>query len=211
MAVAMDDILRFTAKGVYLGQQCQNVFFYQANFGGVNSPYATWLQGFRESVIDKVRVVQSTSYAWTETDVENLTNGLDFATEVYNPQILGAKSGDPTPSFEAANIQLKRSTKLTRHGSKRFSGLIEPDVSGNTVLWTVSETDSVLDACRLHLFAVVLMVPVDHGTPVIVGRNLVSPGPPPRYELDLTKINVISDAELTAVSTQRSRKLGHGI
>jgi len=211
MAVAANDILRFVANGVYLGQQVQNVFFYRAEFGGVNKPYSEWLTGFRESVLDKIRVVQSSSFAWTDSSCENLTNGLDLTTQVYTPQILGVKAGDPTASFLAANIQLKRTTKLTRHGSKRIAGLVEPDVSANLILWTVGETTSVLDACRLGLMFTVLAVPVLYGTPVIVGRTLVSPGPPPEYVLDLTKINLISDAELTALSTQRSRKLGAGI
>jgi len=120
-------------------------------------------------------------------------------------------TGDPMASFMALNFILRRSTGITRNGSKRFGGLDESSISGNS--WTGSGS-------ALTNMGTALASPLLHGTPVaapfadpvIVGRKLVGAGTPSEhYELDLTKINPVASAAFTAVSSQRSRKVGHGI
>lgn len=209
MALAINDIIKITDYQSFLGQIMENVYFYEIDAIPAPADGFTVEEQVCLSFNSKVRInvipLQENVCSHGVTRMDNLTNGIDFA-EISAP-VNGTIVGDPEPSFVAYNFVLRRSTGITRNGSKRIGGLDEGGISGNGIT-TVGALLTALGtamAADLTYPAGGLEVPFAH--PVIVGRVLVGGS----YQLDLTKINPIASAAFTAVSTQRSRKAGHGV
>lgn len=212
MSAAVGDILKVTLHETFLGQKIENVFFYRLT--GVPSPAAG--ETFEQLVAERfnvvvafhVRAIQSTFCLNTIIRVDNITNGIDFYELTVG--VAGDLAADPLASFDAINFVLRRTTGITRNGSKRIGGLTENGVSGNTVI-IAAGTLNPLEASLSADLVTADAVPVAFAEPVIVGR-IFDPtvGASGGYVLDLTKINPIASASATAVSTQRSRKAGHG-
>lgn len=207
------DVVRIIANQSYLGQLMQNVFFYRA--GTLPTPpegetlYQYALSRFNAQWGIPVRAQQHTDCNHLFYRIENLTNGVDFAELQINTA--GAVSGDPAPSFQAINLTLQRSSLLTRNGSKRMGGLPESATTGNLVNWAGGTYTAIQDA-----FGKPLLDSLGDDDPwlfpCIVGRTLVENDEGEFvYELDLTKINLITGAVITEPSTQRSRKAGRGV
>lgn len=208
----LGDILKITANQTLLNQVVQNVFFYQVTAlpTGIEpyGPYEYIATRFNAGWGIGIRSMQSSALNHTVYRVDNVSNGIDFGEYTVNTP--GGISGEVSPSFEAINFLLRRETGITRNGSKRIGGIPESLVTGNTIV--MSDTDK---ANYEAIFAEPLVtddsVPVAFAFPVIVGRMLYTPvDGDPYYVLDLTKINPIQSALMTAVSTQRSRKAGKG-
>jgi len=211
MSPTVGDIIRITAVQDFLSQVMLNVFFYQVTAIPVpaegDTVYGEFLTAFKNATGDIMRAQQHDDCSHRRYVLENLTNAIDLAEMAVDlPGLIG---GDPEPSFQAFNVKLVRTTAITRHGSKRMGGLPESAISGNGInLGGSTFTD--LQNC----FAAPLEDPVQEDViaiPVIVGRTFVTEGDGGTYVLDLDKINPIQSAILSAVSTQRSRKLGAGI
>lgn len=211
--LAVCDIVKITDYGVFLGQQVQNVWFYRCD--AIPDPYTdeTVDEAFCHAFNAQVRIfelpLQSTAMGHTLTRMDNVTNGIDFA-EIAAP-VNGLVDGDQGASFDAINFILRRTTGVTRNGSKRLGGLPESGLSGNSWLILGTPLTNFQNAAAAQLTDGGTPTPSPFATPVIVGRKVVGTGPHgPVYGLDLTKINPIASVALTAVSTQRSRKVGHG-
>ena len=212
MPLNIGDIYKITANQVYGGQLMQNVFMYEylnpAEGVGVPAQIQTILNAFKTEVGDVMRTVQVGAVNHTSYRFDNLTDGVTFGELLVN--LAGFKENVPSPSFLAVNVKLVRLTGITRNGSKRIGGISEDATSGNTLLWSGPEVAAIQNA-----FGSAIHNPVgaeNIGAPVIVGRteelnedgDLV-------YVLDLTKVNPIVSAQVTALTTQRSRKVGHGV
>jgi len=212
MPLAVGNILKFTANQLYLEQLMQNVFFYQlmdAPEGiGVPDQLQTMLEAFQAEVMDPVRGRQVSEVLHTTYRVDNLSDGVTFGELLVNQT--GQASGEETPSFNAVNVKLVRSTGITRNGSKRIGGIPESAMQGNTLLWDSTDRNAIQAA-----FGTAIHNPVGLENilaPVIVGRTLtVDEDGEESYVLDLEKINPVLSAFVTGLSTQRSRKAGHGV
>lgn len=75
---------------------------------------------------------QSAQLIHTRTELYEV-NGLDFGIFASEDPTAGTETGDPLPSFNAVKVQLVRQTRATRHGWKRFAGLVETQVQGNSL------------------------------------------------------------------------------
>jgi len=206
------DIIKVTANQRAQGQLCQNVFFYRVEDipSGVDPSTMYEYIAMRFNVVwgILIRGVQSTDCLHTVYRVDNVTNGVDFGEITINGA--GNVGGDPMPSFNAFNVLLRRTTGVTRNGSKRLGGLPESASTGNQINWT-----SGVKADVEALFAAPLVtadsIPEPFAFPVIVGRKKFTNGwGDTYYVLDLTKVNPVQSALVTASTTQRSRKAGHG-
>jgi len=199
------DILRFTVSGEYLGQQVVNVFFYMVSSGsnGFLSPIdfvPDWAAEFELKVVAGL----SDKLIYDRVVFDNLTNGLDFADTPIN--VSGSIALAHMPSSVAIPVTLKRSSKVTRNGSKRYAGVLEDKTDGN-VLSLDGQHKSDIES--FHGDTVVLLDYDGQGNQlnlqnVVIGRTKDVNGV---YQLDLSKINPIYEAQVGAnVSTQNSRK-----
>lgn len=214
MTLAIGDIVKVTDFQSFLGQIMQNVYFYRITAipdtvnGGTVDEEVCW--AFNTDVRSYVIPVQENICTHGITRMDNLTNGIDFAE--INVPVSGLIAGDPEPSFMAYNFVLRRTTGITRNGSKRIGGLDEGGVSGNGITVVGALLTALGVAMASNLSHVSGGLSVDFAEPVIVGRMIVGTGSHGDiYDLDLSKINPIASASFTAVSTQRSRKVGHGV
>src|SRR5680860_1141056 len=104
-----------------------NVFWYQARevvgVGWTVADYQSLAAEVYLGMSGLLSPIQVTELTYVNAVVDNMTNLVDTAT--YIPAIpaegTGGVQGDPSQT--AASFKLVRSTKLTRHGSKRFGGL----------------------------------------------------------------------------------------
>lgn len=213
MSLVVGDIIKITDFQTFLGQEMQNVFFYRITAIPVPTDPDTVdeqvCRSYNAVVRTNIVPLQESSCSHGVTRMDNLTNGIDFAA--VNVPVIGGIVGDAEPSFLAYNFVLRRTTKVTRNGSKRIGGLDEGGVSGNGITTVGSLLTALGTAMAAPLSYAAGGLSVPFADPVIVGRKIIGTGPKgPIYGLDLTKINDISSAAFTAVSTQRSRKAGNG-
>lgn len=211
--LSIGDIIKITVNQNYGNQLLQNVFFYRMTALPEQDDYPDYYEfiaaRFNAVVGIPMRALQATATLHTVYNVKNLTDGIDFFDKVFN---VGGNQEPPfATSFLAVNFILRRSTGVTRNGSKRLGGLSESATEGNAI---------TLPAVPLAAFEAALAadlvtsdaVPVPFAEPVIVGRKIeINDEGEEVYVLDLTKINPISSAGATAASTQRTRKLGRGL
>lgn len=211
--LVIGDIVRVTANQSYLGQLTQNVFFFimtalPTPIDG-QTDYQTLLQEFNAGWGITTRLYQSNSCTHTYYRIDNLTNGVDFAELPLN--VAGSLTGPGAPSFMAINFILRRATGETRNGSKRMGGLTEDQFDANSVTLSGPIRSALEDAFGLSL----LDSTTDDVTAIqiIVGReSYIDPEDgKKKYRLDLDRYTLVAGATLTAISTQRSRKLGRGV
>lgn len=207
MAISVGDILQITVVQTYLSQVMNNIFYYEVESVTGTPTYVEVVGGFALDVLNSMNAIQSSAVANSRVIIKNLTNGLDIF-EVPNTAT-GDRAGSGNPSFTSWGFRLIRSTGLTRHGSKRVGGVLEEDVSGN------SPAAGIVSALSEFAGFCASPIAVDGAAgdttinPVIVGR--FPTGDPNAGELDLSKINPISDAQFIRVTTQNTRKAGRGI
>lgn len=214
MSLNIGDIVKITDFQSYLTQLVQNVYFYRIDALPEPAEGFTVDEQVCRSFQTNVRVLalpfQNVALSHGVVRMDNLTNGIDFAE--LNDPVSGTAGGDGLATFFALNFILRRSTGVTRNGSKRIAAPVEDAVQGNNYVGSMGPLNAFAAAMASPLKDGGLPVPADFATPVIVGRVLVGEGTPDEhYELDLTKINPIASAAFTALSTQRSRKAGHGV
>jgi len=212
MSLVVGNILQITLEGLVLAQQSLNVFFYQVS--NVPTPpegvsiYEYICERFDVVVAAKQQNLIPAEAQLTNIRVDNLTNGVDFFDYVISRT--GVVAGDCAPSFNAYNFILRRTTLVTRNGSKRVGGVPENWTDGNSFVGlTAALTD--YGAAISSPLVTADATPDPFAVPVIVGRSEYTTSEGKQaYQLDLTKINPIQSAAFTALSTQRSRKLGRG-
>ena len=199
------DIIRIQHVFEYLGQVGRNVFFYEiSNVTDPTDPLFTWLDEYAAQVTSQIVAYQSNNLSYREIIAENLTDGVEISTLPYTET--GTITGEPMPSYVAFNVKLSRRNKVTRNGSKRFSGVVESQVNGN--VWTppTGATADIQNFCSSSKQFVDYDGAGNDITiiPRIVGRTQNANGV---YEIDLTRVNPIVGAVLnTTLTTQRTRK-----
>lgn len=207
MAIALNNILQFTAVQSFLGQQLLNVYHYEVSALSGTLTLEECAQAFEAQVIAEIIDLQSTSLQYTFVIAKDLTDGVDIWEEPV------AYAGtDPTsalaPSFESIGFRLVRSTGITRHGSKRIGGLGDNTVSGNTIAAGVSAAVAAAETAMGAVVSVVGGSGTGDLSPVIVGRYPI--GHVDAGELDLSKINPVASVKAIRVTTQTTRRAGRG-
>jgi len=196
-------IYRITAKGTFQGQQNVNVFYYRAfdTEGAIELLEA--IAAFVTVVIEVVKVIQRVSYVWDTVVMEDLTDGVTFATSAIN--VPGTYTdGASGQSFAAAGYRLLRQSKVTRNGYKRFGGLGVSIMSGNAWAGTAS---TILGNVATALQSTINIASGGDSTkllPVIVGRTVDG-------EPDLTRWQQFVAQLQSVPTTQNTRKPGKGV
>ena len=202
----IDDILRIVHRQSYLGESVFNVFFYQI-FQQDNAVWAYQDLLVEYDAFYQATVLQALSnqFSVVSYELDNLTDEVGF--DILGSASVGIRPGLPTPSFNAIAVQLNRTSKITRNGSKRFAGLVEEDTDGNNLTMAQAFQDTIETFC-----GVVMHFPTLGGqaenvflNQVIIGRTKNALG---IYELDLSKVNLVGNASVKPlVTSQGSRKV----
>lgn len=129
--MAIGDVFQVTDHQTYLGQEIVNVYHYINRREDGNAQ--TLADAFIADVLPWVTPIQSADLQHTRVSVINLNDEGDFADVVSSIPGNTTEVGDNLPSFYAARLTLIRSTRAVRNGAKRYAGLVEGGVSGNTV------------------------------------------------------------------------------
>ena len=200
------DIIQFTVKQTYQDVVIINVDYRRIEEIDSNiDSTALIAQSYGNGWVSEVLPGLSSNLKLVEVKMDNLTDGISFGEWGFNNS--GGEGGGDTPAFTCYAITLRRSTKITRNGSKRIAGVVEPYVEGNVQSFPVLYRDP------MERFFGGQYRFEDPGNPssnydwqpVIIGRTLNAQGV---YELDLTKINDVVIANMSPnVSTQNSRKV----
>lgn len=200
------DILQIKAFSTVQGRECLNVFHYRVNPFAVIDPTSnlpelalTWANAYRELVMTSLSI----NTRLYRVIVENLTDGAQFTDQSVN--LFGAVSQDEMPSFVSIGVTLRRATKLTRNGSKRFAGVCELSVVNGAMSLTAGQKGNMETFCgQIPELSGVNQPTVKYNLDVvIVGRSLVNG----EYVLDLSKVNNVLNAQVNArATTQNTRK-----
>lgn len=205
MALEQGSIVRVTDFQTYLGQQVLNVYYYRyfLLLGASDSAYEELALDFKQNIVDSVRSLQNTYLTHTEIRIENISNGVDIYS--LSPNVSGTvAASDVTvmPSNITAGYILRRGSRVTRNGYKRFSGLTEGQVSGNTY---VPGNDAQVEVIESKLADGLYLGAVKSLEPIIMKRPFMEP-----VGLNAFYAPIIS-AALVGLGTQNSRKAGRGV
>lgn len=209
MALNVNDIIRVTTRGTFQGQTCLNVYYFLAADLPSPAEYSTLAVTMGQDLELIVCPQLHTGFAFDLIKIENVTNGLDILETAVT--ISGDRTGDPMPSFVALGFQLIRTTRLTRHGAKRFAGVPEACFVGNTI--TVGDcttgVQAIADWLALGLYRDDIG-DLNHAMlPIIPVRYPV--GHEQEGEINTGAWNLVQDAQFRGITTQNTRKPGRGI
>jgi hypothetical protein len=203
VAAVLGDLLQLVDNQSYLGQQILNVYYYRVTATlGLADPYLSDLNSYWEdNVLDPIIQIQGDGLVHQSREWRNISNGTDLFVE--STAVPGANSvaeSSELPSYVSLGFLLQRESLATRNGYKRFAGLTENFVEGNT--WTGSTTsiDNIETALAGDLNIGILAV----AEPVIVKRPIVVPVGSYIY-------SSIGSASFRGLGTQNTRKAGRGV
>lgn len=203
--LTLDDIIQITVFQTLLGQSCLNVFHYRLDYIESAVTYSDLISTFMLEWSTGPRTIQNSACVTTGARLDNLTNGLDFIETVVSLAGTADSGGETMPPFVSWGYKLVRSTKLTRNGAKRFTGVSEQ--------WLTNGVPNSSFSANLAAVAAWLDDPIQVAetgsedftlTPVIVGRY--PQGDANVGELDLSRINDVAVAQFRGVTSQVSRK-----
>jgi hypothetical protein len=204
--MATGDLYRVVDVQTLLGQQVLNVYFYKCIAAGSAPSLPTTLFGLMyENILTDMFTVQSSQLTHNGGIITNEDNDDEFATVPTSDT--GTISGDVMPPFVAWAIRLNRASRAVRNGQKRIGGVPESLVVDGVAASSILST---LTGIAVSM-ATILTDPVSGAAfePRIVHRHTdAGPGgdPPetPRADYGITS------GVFVGVSSQNSRKFGHG-
>lgn len=203
MGASLGDLIQCVDNQTYLGQQVLNVYYYRIILAlGLDDGYLTLLNDAWEStVLNPVKAIQNDGLSHVSREWRNMSNGVDLFTD---GTVIPGSNAEPgtaqSPSFVSAGFLLQRESLVTRNGYKRFAGLSENLISGNT--W-VGGTP-LLTAIENGLKADLNVSVVPTAEPVIVKRPIEAPVGSYVY-------SSIGGASFRSIGTQNTRKAGRGV
>lgn len=193
MPTASAGLYKLVLEQTYLGSTIFNVYGY-LNSLGLDDEQDLCAQAFDEDVMANLAGLQSVNLTYDSIRVINITGTL--ADEVITPgQADGDVVGNDMAPFVCAPFRYNRATKDTRNGSKRYSGMVEQNLVG--------ETFTVAYLASLAAHATILQTDITTVggifTPIIIGQETITPG--------LWNYNTLTSVQaLDRVTSQVSRK-----
>jgi len=203
VAAAVGDLLQLIDNQNYLGQQVLNVYYYRvAPITGLADPYLEDLNEIWEAeVLPTILAIQTDYILHNSREWRNITNNTDlFVDSTVIPGGIPIAVGLTTPSFTSAGFMLQRESLTTRNGYKRFAGLSDENIQGNTLIGLATETAAIEDALAQDLVGGVVTL----AEPVIVKRPLTIPA----VDYEFSRIG---SASFRGLGTQNTRKAGRGV
>lgn len=203
MAAILGDLIQLIDNQSYLGQQVLNVYYYRFILAlGSEDGYLELLNSEWEAdVLPKITQIQNDALLHNSREWRNLSNNVDlFVDGTVVPGVNAAADTAREPSFVSAGFLLRRESLVTRNGYKRFAGLSEQDISGNTWIGAPIYITNLETALAQDLS--IGLIP--SAEPVIVKRPIVPPVSSYVYAS-------IGSASFRGVGTQNTRKAGRGV
>lgn len=119
--MAVNDVYQLRVEGLYQGQDCVNVFYYQQLAGGVGGA-ADLLNEFVDNVWNLVQIIQVASYQTFRFQVINGNNNADQVEQVVDIDGLDT-IGLRLPAFIAAGFRGQRVGIGLQYAYKRIAGI----------------------------------------------------------------------------------------
>lgn len=197
------NLLQLIDRQTYLGQELINVYYYRVTPAlGITGNYLELLNdSWEEIVLPTVVKFQTGRLSHVQREWRNLSNNLDLFIDstVVTGTATGSTSVD-TPSYVSLGFQLNRESLATRNGYKRFGGLPDDGISGNT--WTGNPDD--ISDCEEALGSDLFIGLISSAEPVIVKRPIEPPVGSYVYAS-------IGSATFRGLGSQNTRKQGRGV
>lgn len=131
--MAVGNQYRLITYGYTSGEECLNVFHYRHSTStGSNPNLQGIITSFVNSVLEQINDVLSASFSWDKVIIQNLSNVSEYLDLNLSPNINGQIAEDPMPSFVNVTYKAVRPYPPLRHGYKRFAGVPEGQVAGNS-------------------------------------------------------------------------------
>lgn len=206
------DIIELVHEQSYLGQQVNNVYYFEAAVQDASmEALATW---FEDNVVPAVKAIQNDLLNHLNLRLRNLFNDDETLEEVLTGSGALLSSDVELPSFFALELRLDHETGTLRPGFKRWGGINEGSVTDAVVsAGTVANMTNIGD---------LLINPPAVANPdwahVVVGRVCAEPNPDPegvpsclRYRLPETQAEAVVGYPViyevfSQPTTQNSRK-----
>lgn len=199
MAAAVGDIFQLTVRGSYLGVATYNVFHYKLISTGttpsVSVPHEL-VDQFDEQVVPKWMALLTEEWISNQQRCIGLREGTEYLDAAGF--VGGLATTDPDenePTFVTLTYRYLRTSVLQRYGYKRFSGIHQQDIAGNTIdVGAVDASDELAAELQATLTSDANWIfrPFVASRPINLGSN------PSGYEV----FNVV----FNGVGTQNSRK-----
>lgn len=198
--MAIGDIWELTLRGTFLSQEVLNVFNYRETvaLGGDAAPedIGAW---FWDTFSNEILNAISSSVTFTQVDIFQVTGGTGIGTYAITGGA-GLAPGEPLPSSTAYGFRYNRASSDSRHGYKRFPGVVEGAVNGNTTvgsyLTSLNDTTDDLEADIFDASSVI----DGRLEPVILSRVVNGAERPVPIAFP------VSSVVYTGVTTQNTRK-----
>jgi hypothetical protein len=201
MSLTNGEIVRLIVQGTMGSVVWRNVWWFRSSEVSGVPDYDQIAQDLVDNMYAFYFALQASEVHYENANLVNMSNGVDF-TDVPLTAV-GTSTGALFATFAAYGVLLHRSTLLTRNGAKRIPGVVEEICDNGVITYpgsTQGDIESALSGDNVLSgsgWEVTL-------SPVIVKRN--TDGTP-----DLGVFSFVNSATAkTFVTTQNSRKYGHG-
>lgn len=114
------------------GASCNAVFFYQKETAHLGGDAARLATAFDTAVVEAIAAVLNNQVALTTIEVVNLADVFDYDTRTPTDTVGDVAATSPGPRFLAYSFQYTRTRRDGRHGYKRFPGVAEELVAGES-------------------------------------------------------------------------------
>lgn len=199
------DYLRFTHEYLYQGETLLNVFYWQLQGSdGLPVTLDDLVQSYAIKAEIHIMSQLVDSLMWTKLTIDNLSDPNEFFEGVIN--IPGDDADEGMPSFVTVGVKLLRSTKITRAGYKRFTGIAQSNENAGVINYTPAEVDLIEDFCGQPQTIALTENPSRDVilAPMIIGRTKDANGV---YQLDLSRVNAVNGAQVQSyLGSQNTRK-----
>lgn len=203
-------VLEFSLTGVYEtpSNKSLNIFQYQVD---TEAPFNLADYGqeicnsWYERVTSELQPLTSTLCSWQDVVITNLSTPAEFWLGVPDTPVSGLVSGDTLPPYASWGFILRRTTKITRNGAKRFWGVPESmQVNGIPTAGAGVLLPSLADFLGAQQFHTAIGTPPIEFTltPEIVRKNALG---------EMTLHQHVYDGQFRAITTQNTRKFGRGM
>jgi hypothetical protein len=197
MPISLDaHVYEIKMHGVIFGQETVNTTYW-----GGSAP-ATSLSdletGFVDTVVNAIQLLVSDQWAMIGATVTHVKGGTDFFETPDSH--LGSIGGDCLPPYAAWGFRIIRGGVGERNGYQRFAGVAEStQVNGEPTSAGLSKANAVAAA----LNAAITDGTTDYG--LLIRREQIHGS-----HLSEPQYYSISSVSFSAITTQNSRKFGHG-